>query len=432
MIKRERRVTNKHRYNKFKKRKNSKQLKNSKKSKKRGKKENTIDSFERIRYKGGGYHINFSKIIYEFIDANVELFDINNITEDHSMDMDCLKKYIEYQKENKKTSKLFWNFYEYLYKNIIYITNDYIKEQYEKNAHEIHKLSKNVDDNGMNYHVIFILIEDATKSNYYFTLYFLYLYKNLYPDDYENIDVIMESEIVKGIANNQLEHTIYVVTDDFSYSGDQMLGAIQHKYNKQFRQYTNGKSRNYSIYINVFGITYTALKRIESILTWVKLRIPNDCKIFDNITYNAIFNKYCKENNYDIEIESVDMFYFTKDDIKLKSFRESLELEIDIDLELPLIYLSYKYPDFMSFPTQLCYFMDMPKTYFIAHDDYIGENIVTFNNNIHENFTDDGMFHETCSRLGFVFQFNSMELFAEKYPKLVYTITKELGTKLGF
>ena len=57
---------------------------------------------------------------------------------DHSMDLDCLKKYIEFQKESKKKSEPFWNFYEYLYNNILYISNSNIIDQYEKNAHEIY------------------------------------------------------------------------------------------------------------------------------------------------------------------------------------------------------------------------------------------------------------------------------------------------------
>ena len=54
------------------------------------------------------------------------------------MDLDCLKKYIEFQKESKKKSEPFWNFYEYLYNNILYISNSKIIDQYEKNAHEIY------------------------------------------------------------------------------------------------------------------------------------------------------------------------------------------------------------------------------------------------------------------------------------------------------
>ena len=406
-------------------RKNGKQSKNPKKwkkTKKRGKRGQFIHS---LRHKGGERNpTNFSDTMYKFIDENLELFALHNVMEDHSMNIDCLTKYIEHQRENEKTSKLFWDFYEYFYKNIIYISNNDIIEQYEKNAHEIYNLSKNVHENGVEYHIIIILTNEISKSDYYFTLYFLHLYRNLYPDDYQNIHVIMESDIISGIVNDVSKHTIYIITDDVCYSGGQMHETIKHRYRKQFSRYKNGKDKNYSIYINVIGMTDISLNLIDTI-TWVKIIIPNECLTYKNITYNAIFNKYCKEYNYDMKIESVDMFFFTAKDRTLKSFTR----ELRIKMNLPLIYLPYKYPDFVSFPTDLCYFMDMPKTYFIAHDDYVGENIVTFNNNILENSTDEISFHKKCSQMNFVFQLNSMELFKDKYPELVYTIdTRELGT----
>ena len=105
------------------------------------------------------WHSSYDQLLYR---ENVRVYD-------HSMDLDCLKKYIEFQKESKKKSEPFWNFYEYLYNNILYISNSKIIDQYEKNAHEIYNLYTNGNVNGMKNHLVLILTEDVTKSNYYFT-----------------------------------------------------------------------------------------------------------------------------------------------------------------------------------------------------------------------------------------------------------------------
>ena len=403
------------RITKNKKRKNLKNTKNMK-SKKRGKR-------DVIRHEGGIVH--FSKKIYEFIDANPELFVLDNLTEDHSLNMNCLNKYIDFQTESNEKSKPFWNFYQYLYNNVLYISNQNIQDQYEKNAHELYGLSQSKTVDGKKYYLVLILPEEKTKSDFYFTLYFLHLYKNLYPNDYVNITIIIESEIKKGITrpHPDSQHIIYIITDDFCYSGEQMSNTIKYQYKKQFLRYIDGKRRDYSIYINVFGMTDIALKNINTI-TWVTIRIPDKCTTVENINYLAIFNKYCKEHNYDIKPESVDMFYFTEDDVKLKSFTKRL-IEYK---DLPLIYLPYKYPDMISFPTRLCYFMEMSNTYFIANGDYIGENTIKYENNILDKYNDEEMLRKEISQMDFIFQLNSMELFKEKYPELVHTVnTNEFG-----
>ena len=417
-------------YNKLKKRKNSKN------SRKRGKRGKLIKSNHVVRNKGGslesGLYINFNKKVYEFIDANLGLFVIDDFTKDHSIDMDCLKTYIKFQKEGNKKSVAFWNFYEYLYKNIMYISNSNIIDQYKKNAYELHNLSTNRNANGMKNHLVLLLPDDVSKSNYYFTLYFLHLYRNIYPNDYENIDILSETDMKKGTTGSSSDenkinfdydskHTIYITTDDFSYSGEQIELKISYEYQDHLPHRIHGQTNNYSIYINVFGMTGIALETINSLNFWVKIQIPDKCMIINNKTYPAIFDKYCKEYNYKIKPESVDMLYFTAKYTTLRSFTKSLIEERNS----PLIYLSYKYPDSLSFPTRLCYFKELPNTYFIAHDE---ENIVTYKENIEEYSMDDVMFREKCSEMDFVFQLKSMELFKEKYPKLVHTVdTNESG-----
>ena len=75
-------------------------------------------------------YLNISDIVYHFIDSNVFMFNLDKITEDHSIDTECLNHYIDYQKTNKRTEP-FWNFYKYLYDNIMYISNSRITKQYE-------------------------------------------------------------------------------------------------------------------------------------------------------------------------------------------------------------------------------------------------------------------------------------------------------------
>ena len=410
----------KRQYNKLKKRKTSKN------SKKRGKRGKRI-----IRHKGGedpklDIYINFSKKIYEIIDANLGLFIIDDFIEDHSMNLDALHKYIKYQTESNKKSVPFWNFYEYLYKNILYITNSDIINQYETNAHEIYNLSTKKSADGMNNHIVFLLSDKVDKSNFYCALYFLHLYRKMYPLDYQNIKVLCESEMSKEAMghssdedkihfNYDSEYTIYITTDDFSYSGEQLHYLIDLNYRYHLPHKVHSKSDNYSIYINVVGMTYYALKNISPSPYWVKIIIPEKCMIIKNRTYNEIFDKYCKEYNYNITRDSVDLFYFTNTYVHPRSFTNLLMGRQD----LPLIYLSYKYPDHISFPTDMCYIRDIPNIYLIAYSDYNEKNTVIFDDNI---ISKDVMFHEKCSKLDFIFQLRSMEQFKEKYPDLVYDI----------
>ena len=411
------------------KREKEKNLKNAEKKENRGK---------RIKEKKKGgeglrhdMYLNFNKQVYTFIDNNKVLFDLDDITKDHSIDMDCLTKYIAHQGNNHK-SKPFWNFYEYLYKNIIYISNSKITEQYENNAKEIHDLYTNKSINILDCHLVLILTEEVDKSNYYFTLYFLYLYKKLYPNDYQHIEVILETEMKIGTKNRYpgedrinfqyySNHTIYIMTDDFCYSGEQMNTEINthvQKNNYPHLTHAQNKNKNFSVYINVVGMTSIALKLLNNNHK-IKLYIPQQCIIINNATYNDIFDKYCKEYNYTIQSEAVDMFCFTKDNINPRSFNE----ELKIDKNMPLIYLSFKYPDYISIAPYLCYFGESSEIYFIAHSDYTEENMNSFHKEMRENDT-GRTFHEKCSSLKFIFQLNDLESFKEKYPELVHTIDK--------
>ena len=171
--------------------------------------------------------LNVTEIVYDFIDTHLTLFNLDDVSEDHSIDYTCLKRYIDYQTTEK--TRMFWDFYRYLYENIVYISNKTITRQYSRNAVEIYNLRKNDECD-----IIVILTQNSKKSNFYFTLYFLYIYRKLYQNDYKHIRVIKEIDFLKtdtyyqyySIDNcvmlDYTRHTIYVVSDDFCYSGTQL------------------------------------------------------------------------------------------------------------------------------------------------------------------------------------------------------------------
>ena len=427
--------TKKYKDKKLKKKKVSRKKRNTKKIKKIKK---SIGSFhiqggEPIPPKDVYGYLNVSEIIYQFIDNNLDYFDLDRNTQDHSIDMNCLKKYIRHQKE-KPQSEPFWTFYEYLYDNIQYISNSRIDKQYRKNAKELFNLYKNGSINGFECNLVLIFTYDCMKSNYYFTLYFLYLYRKLYPNDYQHLQVILEDEIdieteeyfamrEKYSLENRIEfdyenkHTIYIMTDDFSYSGTQMNTEIQDYFDNisypHLSQSNDEIKKNFSVYVNVVGMTDRALSRLKRIHQ-VKLIIPDDCLFIQNVSYNDIFLKYCKNYNYPQDDQLVDMFYFTTYNTELQSFTNTF---IN-DKEMPLIYLSFKYPDGISMIQNMCYFTFRSDTYFIAYKDYEA------NQNIFHQMVYQGIQKTELDNLllstNIIFQLNDLKSFQQLYPNLVY------------
>ena len=250
----------------------------------------------------------------------------------------------------------------------------------------------------------------------------------MYPDSYQHIQIVYQDDLESRYNSDKDDnddddliqfdydnkHTIYIITDDFCYSGSQMAIEIQKLFDcyeyPHLQISDNENNENFSIYVNVVGMTNISSEHLKTIFQ-VKLIIPDKCYIVADVTYNGIFNKYCKEYNYDIKHKSVDMYYFTMNDITFRSFTDKLIP----DKDLSLIYLSFKYPDKVSTIPYLCYFPQRSNIYFIAYNDYNNKDITTLTNSIRSKY----------SSLEYIFQLKDMEQFENLHPGCVYTINSK-------
>ena len=387
----------------------------------------------------GSQLLNVSEIVYNFIDTYQRLFNLDDITEDHSLDLNCLEKYIDYQKTEK--TKRFWDFYKYMYENIVYISNKEINCQYSRNAVELYNFHKN-----NNCDIVVILTESRKKSNFYFTLYFLYIYRNMYQNDYKHIKVINETDlelndnysISNCVTIDYTRHTIYVVSDDFCYSGLQLNILLRKYYRERMFPHLQNDSSNFSVYVNVVGMTKDALKQFEKEVDKLKLlgidnvinRIPSKCLIIENKSYNDIFAKYCEKEINGEKRPNIDLFYYHYGDLRLQSLLHTIVPRKD----KPLIYLSFKYPDHVSTIQYMCYFKQLNNTYFVSEVDYsnlyINDKIVHDNKIHHYVLVEDTLtlpnitkeeFKHNCSLLEWVIELKDISSFQELYPHCVYS-----------
>ena len=392
-----------------------------------------------------GQYLNVVEIIYNFIDANLSLFDLNTLTKDHSIDLTCLKRFIDFQSEEPMSRK-FWDFYRFLYENIIYISNDTITRQYTRNATELHELSKN----GMKpshgpwkeCNIVIILSNDKLKSNYYFTLYFLYIYRKYFHNDYKDLKIMTEMDLETAAVSDKKysedncilfddsKYTIFVVTDDFCYSGDQLYQKIKYyRDTESFFQRQEDKELLFT-YINVVGLTNNALELFT--LDIPNLIIPSQCYIVRDNTYDDILKKYYKMRN--LKVFHFDLFYFTQEN-DVQTF--SLLQKLIPHKPATLVYLSFKYPDGVSTIQNMCYFFVNKGTFFISCHEYRERHnislhyirdkrpvIVAAPSLIVPGLSPEEFEHE-CSLLPWIFEMKDISEFETVFPQYVVTVERE-------
>ena len=113
--------------------------------------------------------INISEICYDFIGKNSHLFDLKQYDVDHSINFELLDLYV-----NKQTcSNKYFDFLQYIYKHSTYIDCNTFIQHYTYNINEL-----NTRYNDTELIVLFPYL-DTNKSNFFLTLYFLYLFNNI-------------------------------------------------------------------------------------------------------------------------------------------------------------------------------------------------------------------------------------------------------------
>ncbi len=240
--------------------------------------------------------------------------------------------------QRQNCSYNFMTLMKFMYEHTKCIDANYIIDKLNKNLEEIYRKFNNRT------HILHISnIYSRDKSNFFFILYFIlhynlkfkkpiYVYSNEFNKTY--IDTVYTDKPV-----------LFIICDDFSYSGNQLDIEITN-INKVTLMYNNK-----IIYLNVFGYTLTAIKKINKN---INILFPKHLKPFGNSLINILikFIKYKKISIADF-IRTYDMFIFENNEIQSLLYNRIFSIPIP-DADVYLIYLFYKFPDFVSTYLNLC------------------------------------------------------------------------------
>jgi len=306
-----------------------------------------------------------SNICYEFIDTNKEIFDkLKEYNVDHEFNRDLFIKYIDSQKCSTK----YFNLIKYLYENHTYISYDMALKQFTDNISE---LEEKYNDKEL---IVVFIQKESHKSNYYFTLYFLYLYRKLTGKKIEYV-FFEEKNSMDGFENPLL-----ILCDDFIYSGNQITQNIK----KLFL--SSCVKKKLQLFLHIIGRTEISSQKLDSIEN-VEIIYPE--KVFiEKKTILSLLSDKINEN------EKKSDFHLDKDGSLSTDDQKMIEdyiidndmyiLNVDQDklyvtgqlynsfeyFGLSLIYLFFKYPDNLSTITTMCGIKDYKNVYTINYDTF--------------------------------------------------------------
>jgi len=321
---------------------------------------------------------NISDLCYEFIDANLNYFDLEKpeFSKDHKIAIEKLEEYTNQQTCSSSYFRLMLD----IYKKSHYIGPKEFIQYYTSSVNKLHSDEKN----------IILLLPgykfnpgeqvDFTKSNYYFTLYFMKLYrdvtgekmKNVYPMIIKGGKHVYINELnIDGIIDKLKETTgkesALVICDDFSYSGEQLSYIIGDVI--PVRQKVD-------LYLVICGMTNTAkikLAGIKSKYNYDKPKVniniifPDEGGYFlDENDFSSVLKNIMIENkvlmmSQDEYIKQHDMFLISKHGDTLYVNRQFNHLYGRITNSLT--YPFFKYPDHVSTLTKMCVVADYSKDY---------------------------------------------------------------------
>lgn len=300
---------------------------------------------------------------YDFIDTNKELFDnLKEYNMDHEFNRDLFINYIDSQKCSPK----YFNLIKYLYENHTYISYDMALKQFTDNISE---LEEKYNEKEL---IVVFIQKESHKSNYYFTLYFLYLYRKLTG---KKIEYVFFEE---NISMDGFKNPLLIICDDFIYSGNQITKNIK----KLFL--CSCLNKKLQLFLHIIGRTEISSHKFNSIEN-VEIIYPE--KLF--IEKKTILSLLCDKIN---ENEKKSDFHLDQDGSLSTDDQKMIEdYIIDNDmyilnveekklyvtgqlynsfeyLGLSLIYLFFKYPDNLSTITTMCGIKDYKNVYTINYD----------------------------------------------------------------
>jgi hypothetical protein len=328
--------------------------------------------------------VNISDICYRFIDENIQYFDLHKYTKDHRLMIDELKKYSEKQTCSQNFFKLLISIYE----KSKYIDLETFIQVYTDSVNDLHSISENSNI------VFFLPFHNGDlsmdKSNFYFSLYFIYLYRKITKTELKNIyhfisecssgyqhQIDIDDVLKKMIYDKQHKETIFVMCDDYSYSGSQIVTYMNKlKTNTQI-----------SLYLVIAGISIKAKQHIHNFVQRkkeIKGDINNIVVFFpQNIYIDSYDNTFeyilddiirkqpvIKEFDSSIGIGSYkdywlamnDMYIITYDNEKNKLYATGQIRDIGYGTQT-LTYLFFKYPDSISTIPNMCFLDNYSNNY---------------------------------------------------------------------
>lgn len=253
--------------------------------------------------------------------------------------------------QRQNCSYNFMTLMKFMYEHTVCINANYIIDKLNKNLEEIYRKFNNRT------HILHISnIYSRDKSNFFFILYFI-LHYNL---KFKKPIYVYSKEFNKRYIDSVYKDkpVLFIICDDFSYSGTQIHIEVVKLKNEHIAIKYEGAYKDYLIYINVFGYTINAFNKINQ--TKIKyLYLPEHIKPYNN-SVREIFTTFIKYNKIDVNnfIKKYDVFIVGTDN-KIKSllynilFYERIANEVKL-LDTYLIYLYYKFPDFLSTYLNLC------------------------------------------------------------------------------
>ena len=326
---------------------------------------------------------NLSNVCYNFIESNPDYFDLKKpeYSKNHSIAIEKLEKYSRDQICGNKFFELMLK----MYNESNYIGPDEFLEGYISSIDMLNEMDTNI---------VFILplngdYLDIDKSNFYFSLYFMHLYKKMTGKKLDYVYHMITGNISKKADSNRhvnfdeilnelspsKKETMFVFCDDFSYSGTQIVQFIQ---NIEIKQEIN-------LLLVISGLTEAAKNRISqdeeinkkkiNVFLPPKMFIESFNNTFDNILGSIIDtnNKYKQKTltnmgwwDYKKEwIRMNDMYVIKKSNKNLYAVGQMGKLGHGTQY---MVYPFFKYPDSVSIIQRMCEIDDYSKTYTFLFD----------------------------------------------------------------
>ena len=334
---------------------------------------------------------NISTSCYDFIRENSNLFDLTRYDVDHSINFELLDNYVDKQTCSEKYFELL----RYIYKQSTYIDVRTFMQHYIDNINELNEAF-----NDKEIIVIFPYL-DVNKSNFFLTLYFLYLYESVLSKKINYVFSYKRKEKKTNIISISTlaltKEPLVVICDDFLYSGKQLGLTIA---NLPFIC-----SESINIYACIVGMTSNA-RQIFSKTNLIELG-KND--YFDeeegveeepiNCMYDVIFpsnnlvidknlktilrDKMISEGLYDNTIAEAKQIYdyiqlndmYILENIDNKLYAVGQFSKLYYNLNNTLIYLFFKYPDLISTLLSMCILKTYSNTYTVSFDKILYNNV---------------------------------------------------------